>query len=112
MTYNHLPGGAPLTDFGRSSLPDLIQPGTGFGLGFAVLTDPVAAKFRRCGQLLLGRRRLHVVLRGSADEVTMVFLTQLLPSSTHPSAGNCASSSRRPSSTDRMIESSGHGLVE
>ena len=33
----------------------------------------------------MGRGRLDVLLRGSGREkITMVFLTQLLPSSTHP----------------------------
>ncbi len=36
MTSNHLPGGVTLTEFGRRSLPDLLQPGAGFGLGFAI----------------------------------------------------------------------------
>jgi CubicO group peptidase (beta-lactamase class C family) len=85
MTKNHLPGGALLTDIGRRSLPDLIQPGTGFGLGFAVLTDPVAAKVPgSAGTYYWGGAASTAFFVDPHDDLSVVFLTQLLPSSTYP----------------------------
>ncbi len=82
---DHLPGGALLTDIGRRSLPDLIQPGTGFGLGFAVLTDPVAAKLPgSAGTYYWGGAASTAFFVDPHDELSVVFLTQLLPSSTYP----------------------------
>ena len=85
MTSNHLPGGATLTEFGRNSLPDLLQRGSGFGLGFAVVTDPVEAKIANgIGTYSWGGAASTTFFVDPVDDVTMVFLTQLLPSSTHP----------------------------
>ena len=85
MTSNHLPGGATLTEFGRHSLPDLLQPGAGFGLGFAVVTDPVEAKIANgAGTYSWGGAASTFFFVDPSEELTMVFLTQLLPSSTHP----------------------------
>lgn len=85
MTMNHLPGGADLQSFGRRSLPDLLQPGNGFGLGFAVVTDLVAAKIPgSTGTYSWGGAASTFFYVDPTEEMTMVFLTQLLPSSTHP----------------------------
>jgi CubicO group peptidase (beta-lactamase class C family) len=85
MTDNHLPGGADLQSFGRRSLPDLLQPGNGFGLGFAVVIDPVAAKVpSSLGTYSWGGAASTFFYVDPVEEMTMVFLTQLLPSSTHP----------------------------
>ncbi|MGE3856934.1 MAG: serine hydrolase domain-containing protein [Dehalococcoidia bacterium] len=43
MTANHLPGGVEFADIVNNPLSTWITKGTGFGLGFAVLMDPVAA---------------------------------------------------------------------
>jgi CubicO group peptidase (beta-lactamase class C family) len=85
MTANHLPGGQTMAEVGRKSLPDLLQPGTGFGLGFAVVTDPVASKNgASIGNYSWGGAASTFFFVDPAEDVTMVFLTQLLPSSTHP----------------------------
>jgi CubicO group peptidase (beta-lactamase class C family) len=85
MTSNHLPGNAELTDIGRRSLPDLIQPGTGFGLGFAVVTDPVRAKVPgSAGTFFWGGAASTFFFVDPVERITLVFLTQLLPSSTYP----------------------------
>src|SRR3989442_13677657 len=44
MTKNHLPGGADLEEFGRPIFAETAFEGTGFGLGFSVVDDPVKAK--------------------------------------------------------------------
>jgi CubicO group peptidase (beta-lactamase class C family) len=85
MTANHLPGGADMQSFGRQSLPDLLQPGNGFGLGFAVVIDPVKAKIPGSpGIFSWGGAASTFYYVDPVQEMTMVFLTQLLPSSTHP----------------------------
>jgi len=85
MTTNHLPGGATLTEFGRTSLPDLLQPGAGFGLGFAVVTDLAEAKIANgLGTYSWGGAASTTFFVDPVEKVTMVFLTQLLPSSIHP----------------------------
>ena len=44
MTRNHLPGGPDLETFGRPPFAEAPFRGVGFGLGFAVLLDPVPGK--------------------------------------------------------------------
>ena len=44
MTRNHLPGGFDLDSFGRPLYAEFPFRGVGFGLGFAVVTDPVAGR--------------------------------------------------------------------
>lgn len=85
MTSNHLPGGSTLPEFGRRSLPDLLQPGAGFGLGFAVVTDPAEAKIPNgIGTYSWGGAASTFFFVDPVEALTLVFLTQLLPSSTHP----------------------------
>jgi len=85
MTSNHLPGGADMISIGRHSLPDLLQPGSGFGLGFAVVTDQAASKLpNSVGTFSWGGAASTFFFVDPAEELTMVFLTQLLPSSTYP----------------------------
>ena len=86
MTQNHLPGGADLEAFGRPLFAETSFDGVGFGLGFSVQLDPVANKV-----LSLPRRiRLGWARRARRsgatryEDIAVVFLTQLLPSSTHP----------------------------
>jgi CubicO group peptidase (beta-lactamase class C family) len=85
MTANHLPGRAELSDVARQSLPELVQPGTGFGLGFAVVTDPVRAKLPGpAGTYYWGGAASTTFFVDPLDDLALVFLTQLLPSSTYP----------------------------
>ena len=86
MARNHLPGGADLEAFGRPLFAETTFDGVGFGLGFSVVDDPVANKVLSIGRRVrLGRRGQHR-RSGSTRPRTSpcVFLTQLLPSSTHP----------------------------
>ena len=74
-----------MPEFGRHSLPDLLQPGAGFGLGFSVVTDPVEAKIPNgTGTYSWGGAASTTFFVDPVEEITLVFLTQLLPSSTHP----------------------------
>lgn len=85
MTRNHLPGGADLEEFGRPLFAETTFDGTGFGLGFAVVDDPVKGKvLGTAGSYLWGGAASTAFWVDPVEEITALFLTQLLPSSTHP----------------------------
>jgi CubicO group peptidase (beta-lactamase class C family) len=85
MTRNHLPGGADLETFGRRLFAESSFEGVGFGLGFSVTTDPAAAKLiGSAGEYAWGGAASTAFWVDPAEELTVVFMTQLLPSSTHP----------------------------
>ncbi|MDN3358770.1 serine hydrolase domain-containing protein [Actinomadura sp. DC4] len=85
MTRNHLPGAADLDEFGRPVFAEVSYAGVGFGLGFGVVQDAVKA---RClgseGEYLWGGAASTAFWVDPAEQITVVFLTQLIPSSTHP----------------------------
>ena len=86
MTRNHLPGGADLEAFGRPLSPRRAFDGVGFGLGFAVVDRP--GRRTRCsarsGEYAWGGAASTAFWVDPLEDLTVVFLTQLLPSSTHP----------------------------
>lgn len=85
MVQNHLPGGADLEQIGRPLFAETTFEGVGFGLGFAVVVDPVAAKVPgNRGEFNWGGAASTAFWVDPADEIIVIFLTQLLPSSTHP----------------------------
>jgi CubicO group peptidase (beta-lactamase class C family) len=85
MTRNQLPGGADLEHFGRRLFAETTFDGVGFGLGFSVVTDPAAGKVL-CGPGEFGWGGAYSTAFWVApeDDLTTMFFTQLLPSSTHP----------------------------
>jgi CubicO group peptidase (beta-lactamase class C family) len=85
MTRNHLPGGADLEAFGRPLFSETTFDGVGFGLGFSVLDDPVKSKVLSSrGDYGWGGAASTAFWVDPQEEITALFLTQLLPSSTHP----------------------------
>jgi CubicO group peptidase (beta-lactamase class C family) len=85
MTENHLPGGADLEAFGRPLFAETTFEGVGFGLGFSVVLDSVANKvLGGYGEFAWGGAASTAFWVDPAEELTVLFLTQLLPSSTHP----------------------------
>jgi len=85
MTRNHLPGGVDLEEFGRPLFAETTYDGVGFGLGFAVTLDPVKNRvLGSVGEYSWGGAASTVFWVDPVEDVTAVFLTQLLPSSTHP----------------------------
>ena len=85
MTRNHLPGGQDLEQFGRPLFAETTYDGVGFGLGFSVVLDPVKNKvLSSTGDYGWGGAASTVFWVDPAEDITAVFLTQLLPSSTHP----------------------------
>jgi CubicO group peptidase (beta-lactamase class C family) len=85
MTRNHLPGGADLASFGTPINAETPFNGIGFGLGFSVQTDPAAAKvLGSAGEYGWGGAASTAFWVDPAEELTTIFLTQLLPSSAYP----------------------------
>jgi len=85
MTRNHLPGGVDLEAFGRPLFAETTFEGVGFGLGFSVVEDNVANRvLSTVGEFGWGGAASTASLVDPAEELTMLFFTQLLPSSTHP----------------------------
>lgn len=88
MTRNHLPGGADLESFGRPLFAETAFNGVGFGLGFSVLQDPVQNKVpSTAGEYAWGGAASTAFWVDPAEEITAMFFTQLLPSSSHPIRG-------------------------
>jgi CubicO group peptidase (beta-lactamase class C family) len=85
MTRNHLPGGADLEAFGRPLFAETTFEGVGFGLGFSVVEDPVAGHSPASpGEFGWGGAASTAFWVDPAEQLTVLFFTQLLPSSTHP----------------------------
>jgi CubicO group peptidase (beta-lactamase class C family) len=85
MARNHLPGGADLSTFGRQLFAETPMNGTGFGLGFSVVTDPVALHgMASVGEYGWGGAASTLFWVDPAEEITVMFFTQLMPSSTYP----------------------------
>ena len=85
MTKNHLPGGLDLGALSVGGFAETTFEGVGFGLGFAVVEDPRPAKtLASVGEFYWGGAASTAFWVDPAEEVTAVFMTQLLPSSTHP----------------------------
>ena len=85
MTRNHLPGGADLEAFGRPLFAETTFDGVGFGLGFSVVDDAVKTKvLSTVGDYGWGGAASTAFWVDRAEQITALFMTQLLPSSTHP----------------------------
>ena len=85
MARNHLPGGLDLETFGRPLYAESPFRGVGFGLGFAVVIDPVPGKVICSeGELSWGGAASTAFWIDQAEELTVSFFTQLLPSRAHP----------------------------
>jgi CubicO group peptidase (beta-lactamase class C family) len=85
MGRNHLPGHQDLEQFGRPLNAESPQRGVGFGLGFAVVLDPAAGKVLcSAGELSWGGAASTAFWIDPAEELTVSFFTQLIPSSRHP----------------------------
>jgi CubicO group peptidase (beta-lactamase class C family) len=85
MARNHLPGGRDLETFGRPLFAESPFRGVGFGLGFAVVIDPVPGEVLcSAGELSWGGAASTAFWIDPAEELTVSFFTQLLPSSAYP----------------------------
>ena len=85
MTRNHLPDDADLEEFGRPLFAETTFDGVGFGLGFSVVLDAAANRVLSSeGSYSWGGAASTIFWNDPAEDITAIFLTQLLPSSTYP----------------------------
>lgn len=84
MTTNHLPGGGDLASLATSgSFSETRYEGIGFGLGVYVVIDPVRAQVpSSIGEYGWGGMASTAFWVDPADDLVVVFLTQLVPSTT------------------------------
>jgi CubicO group peptidase (beta-lactamase class C family) len=84
MATNHLPGNQDLQSFGRPLNAETRMDGVGFGLGFAVVTDPAAYKVVSSeGEFNWGGLASTTFWIDPVEDLSVVFMTQLMPSSTY-----------------------------
>ncbi|WDZ87095.1 serine hydrolase domain-containing protein [Micromonospora cathayae] len=85
MTRNHLPGGQDLGALSVGGFAESIFDGIGFGLGFAVVQDPIPSRVpSSVGEYYWGGVASTAFWVDPAEEITAQLYTQLLPSSTYP----------------------------
>ena len=85
MTRNHLPGGVDVAAVQTGGFAETTFEGVGFGLGFAVVLDPVPARVPSSpGTYYWGGAASTAFWVDPAEELTVEFYTQLIPSATYP----------------------------
>ena len=85
MTSNHLPGGVDLPAMSRSMFSEAAYYGIGFGLGFAVTMNPAQTLIAGSpGEFNWGGAATTSFFIDPAEELIMIFMTQVLPSSAYP----------------------------
>lgn len=84
MTRNHLPDGRHLTSLAPpGSFSETRYEGVGFGLGVSVVVDPVRAQVpTSAGEYSWGGLASTAFWVNPAEDLVVVFLTQLVPSAT------------------------------
>ena len=83
MTRNHLPGGVDMARFATGSFSETVYEGVGFGLGFANKLDPVRNGYPgSAGSYFWGGLASTLFWVDPREDLAVVFLTQLIPSST------------------------------
>jgi CubicO group peptidase (beta-lactamase class C family) len=88
MTRNYLPGDADLDTFGRPIFAETPYRGVGFGLGFGVVLDPArAGMIASVGDYSWGGAASTSFWVDPVEDISVVFLTQVFPSSALPIRG-------------------------
>jgi len=83
MTSNHLRG--DMADMGQARFSESSYEGIGFGLGFSVMIDPAKAQILGTkGEYAWGGAASTAFWVDPAEELAVILLTQLMPSSTYP----------------------------
>ena len=83
MTMNHLPG--DLVDMGQPRFSEMPFAGIGFGLGVSVVLDPAKARILGSpGEYAWGGMASTTFWIDPAEDLMVLLLTQLTPSSTYP----------------------------
>ena len=84
MTKNHLPGDVDLTEMAQGSFSETPYEGVGFGLGFSVNLGPArTGATGSAGEFAWGGAASTAFWVDPAEDLTVIFLTQLLPSATY-----------------------------
>jgi CubicO group peptidase (beta-lactamase class C family) len=85
MTANHLPGGGDLTQHSKALFSEAENAGGGFGLGFATTIDSAATGVPgSTGDFYWGGMFSTAFFVDPVEEIIMIFMTQLMPSSAYP----------------------------
>jgi CubicO group peptidase (beta-lactamase class C family) len=85
MRANHLPGGRDLADLSISMFSEAAYKGIGFGLGFAVTTNVAQTGIAgSVGEFWWGGLASTAFWIDPVEDICVVLLTQLVPSSTYP----------------------------
>ena len=85
MTINHLPRDSDLATMSRSLFSEASLAGTGFGLGFAVNKDFAPGMVQgSAGEYYWGGMFSTAFFIDPVERLSMVFMTQMSPSSTYP----------------------------
>lgn len=85
MTRNHLPGGADLGRLSTGGFAETSFDGIGFGLGFAIVQDPVPTRTpSSAGEYYWGGLASTAFWVDPVEKITGLLFTQLIPSSTYP----------------------------
>jgi CubicO group peptidase (beta-lactamase class C family) len=85
MTANHLPGGVDLPRLSRSMFSEAAYEGVGFGLGFATTITPSTTLIPgSAGDFFWGGAASTFFWVDPREDLIVLFLTQLLPSSAYP----------------------------
>jgi CubicO group peptidase (beta-lactamase class C family) len=88
MARNYLPGNADLDTFGRPLFAETPYRGVGFGLGFGVVLDPArAGMMASVGDYSWGGAASTSFWVDPVEDISVVFLTQVFPSSALPIRG-------------------------
>ena len=85
MRMNQLPDGKDMAAMGQPVWSETSYDGVGFGLGFAVVIDPVKASIiTSTGEHHWGGAASTFFWIDPTEDMFVVFFTQLMPSSTYP----------------------------
>ncbi|MFT7685491.1 MAG: CubicO group peptidase (beta-lactamase class C family) [Candidatus Azotimanducaceae bacterium] len=85
MRKNHLPDNKDMAAMGQPVWSETSYDGIGFGLGFAVVIDPVKASIvTSVGEHHWGGAASTFFWLDPEEDLWVVFFTQLIPSSTYP----------------------------
>ena len=82
MTRNHLPDDQDLTQIALGSFSETANSGVGFGLGFASTMDVVSTGTLGEGDFYWGGAASTIFWVDPHEELSVVFMTQLMPSGT------------------------------
>jgi CubicO group peptidase (beta-lactamase class C family) len=85
MTTNHLPENKTMSDMGDSLFSENRMDGSGFGLGFSVILNPVdVMAVGSAGSFSWGGAASTYFWIDPAEDLLAIFMTQLMPSDAYP----------------------------